>query len=723
MKKSLSALLGVSLLVSGLTLGAESSYAESSTNSNVKKATQQLNPTIQIPASKVKKKEKNLFSGSSKKETRRGKITEADAKRGYIKDEIIVKFKTNKSLSSLGDKIKVKGLKLNKTLDKKLGIQTLKFDTNVSTMKEILKVLNASSAVEYAEPNYIYKPAAVSEPYYQYMWGLKNTGQYIDGAAGKKGIDINAESAWVKTKGSASTTVAVIDTGVDIYHPDLKDNIWKNPGEIAGDGIDNDRNGYIDDVNGWDFYYDDDEVYYDEEYDAHGTHVAGTIGAKENSTGVIGVAPNVKIMSLKFIGPDGGSTDGAIAAINYAKSKGVKVSNNSWGGGEYSQALYDVIKSSNSTFIAAAGNDGDNIDSYPAYPAAYDLPNIVSVAAIDNQGNLDDFSNYGSKNVDVAAPGVSVLSTIPENSYAYGDGTSMAAPHVTGVASLVLAANPSFSSAQLKDTLMKSTTKLSSLTGKVASGGLVNAGLAVSADIDGEIPGVSLNGNSISSTLNASTDKDDVYSIKLTKGEKFTVSLSGAAGTDFDLYLYNQNAKTVNSSDGIVAYSEKLNTSSETLTFVASADGTYYLDVYAYKGSGSYKVDVKYGATAGVYEDTSTNLAYTGNWSKVSNSSSSGGSYKAVNEANASMQFVFNGTEVSLNTLKDNTQGQAKVTLDGTAYWVDLYADKPQYKATVFNKKGLKAGKHTLKVEWSGKVHPGAKKTVTKVTLDSITVK
>lgn len=172
MKKSLSALLGVSLLVSGLTLGAESSYAESGT-SNVKKATQQLNPTIQIPASKVKEKEKNLFSSSSTKETRRGKITEADAKRGYIKDEIIVKFKTNKSLSSLGDKTKVKGLKLNKTLDKKLGIQTLKFDTNVSTMKEILKSLNASNAVEYAEPNYIYKPAAVSEPYYQYMWGLK----------------------------------------------------------------------------------------------------------------------------------------------------------------------------------------------------------------------------------------------------------------------------------------------------------------------------------------------------------------------------------------------------------------------------------------------------------------------------------------------------------------------------------------------------------------------
>jgi subtilisin family serine protease len=594
-------------------------------------------------------------------------------------------------------------------------------------MKDLLQFLNsARDIVEYAEPNYVLKPFAVSDPYYGNLWGLKNTGQTIEGVPGKAGIDIKAEAAWMKTKGSTATVIAVIDTGIDINHPDLKDNIWKNPGETPNDGIDNDGNGYVDDVNGWNFFDNNNDVFYSADEDYHGTHVAGTIAGRANTIGVIGVAPNVKIMPLKFIGPGYGYTDDAIKAINYAKGKGVKISNNSWGGGGYSQALYDSIKNSNSLFVAAAGNSGVNADTNPMYPAAYDLSNILSVAAIDNTGNLPSFSNYGATSVDVAAPGVSIFSTFPESfsygSYGYLDGTSMATPHATGTAALITAVYPSYSTAQIKDTIMKTVTKLSSLTGKTVTGGLVNAAVAVAADVDGDIPGVPLKGTSVSSTLDTSTDKDDVYSIKLLKGEKFSVSLSGTAGTDFDIYLYDKNAKTVNSSAGILASSEKTGTSSEAFSFIAPADGTYFLDVYAYQGKGSYTASVKYGVTAGVYEDKNSNLNFTGNWLQVTHSSASGGSYKVVNTEGTSVQLVFNGTGISYKAFKDSTHGIAKVTLDGATYNVDLYSSTPQYQALVFSKTGLTAGRHVLKIEWTGKAHTGAKKEATKINVDSITV-
>jgi subtilisin family serine protease len=357
-------------------------------------------------------------------------ISKEDAALGFKKGELIVKFKPNKSIQSLGKSATTKGLKVNKVLDRKTGLQVIGFEDRKVSMKEMIRQLKANPAIEYAEPNYILKPSAVSDPNYKYLWGLKNTGQSIIGVPGKSGIDIKAEAAWTKSKGSTSLIVGIIDTGIDINHPDLKDNIWKNPGETPNDGIDNDKNGYVDDVNGWNFFDDNNNVYYSAYEDDHGTHVAGTIAGRANTIGVIGVAPNVKVMPLKFLGPNGGYTDDAIEAINYAKARGIKITNNSWGGGSYSQALYDAIKNSNSLFVAAAGNDGYNADTYPAYPAAYDAVNILSVAAIDNTGNLASFSNYGVKSVDVAAPGVSILSSLPENSYGYYNGTSMAAPHV-----------------------------------------------------------------------------------------------------------------------------------------------------------------------------------------------------------------------------------------------------------------------------------------------------
>ncbi|MEH7107798.1 S8 family serine peptidase [Bacillus sp. JJ1764] len=654
------------------------------------------------------------------------KITQVDLNRGRKEGQVIVKFKQGKSLDVIGEQAKARGMKVGKVLDPELGLQLLEFDANVDSVENVIQFLDDSRIVEYAEPNYILQPDAVTDPYYGLQWGLKNTGQPIMGVAGKAGIDIKAETAWLKTKGNTSTVIAVIDTGTDIAHPDLKDNIWKNPGEIPNDKIDNDKNGYIDDVNGWNFYDNNNNVFYSPDEDDHGTHVSGTIAAKANNIGVIGVAPNVKIMPLKYLGPGGGYTSDAILAINYAKAKGVKITNNSWGGDAYSQALYDTIKSSNSLFIAAAGNDGVNNDAKPHYPSSFNLSNILSVAAITNTGSLASFSNYGATSVDVAAPGQAIASTFPSNQYYYLSGTSMATPHVTGVAALVTAVKPALTPLQIKDTIMKSVTKLSSLTGKIVTGGLINAGTAVAAGAaDDDIPGVPFTGTSKSGTLNVSGDQDDVYSIRLYKGEKVTVSLTGAVGTDFNLFLYKQTTKTVKTRTGFVANSQKADTSTETFSYIAPTDGTYYIDAYALKGSGSYTLTVKNRilAGAGVYQDSNAYLIFGGTWSKVSSTSASGGSYKWANGAGANAQLIFNGTSVSINALKNSSQGIAKVTLDGVAYNVNLYSATTKYNQTVFTKTGLTAGRHVLKIEWTGKTAAGAPTGSTRINVDAITVK
>jgi subtilisin family serine protease len=313
---------------------------------------------------------------------------------------------------------------------------------------------------------------------------LSNTGQ----TGGTAGADIAAPRAWSTTTGDADTVVAVIDTGTDINHPDLKNNVWINPGETAGNGVDDDKNGYVDDVNGWDFHNNDASVYDAASEDSHGTHVAGTIAAEgNNGIGVTGVNWKAKIMPLKFLGPNGGYTSNAVKAIDYAVAKGAKISNNSWGGGGYSQTLKDAISRADASghlFIAAAGNGGsdgigDDNDATPSYPASYDNPNIVSVAATDSKDALAGFSNYGGASVDLAAPGVGILSTLPGNTYGSYNGTSMATPHVSGVAALLKSKNPAADDATLKERLIKSVDARSNLSGKTTTGGRLNAAEAL----------------------------------------------------------------------------------------------------------------------------------------------------------------------------------------------------------------------------------------------------
>src|SRR5262249_22767625 len=357
-----------------------------------------------------------------------------------------------------------------------------------------LAELQQDPRVRYAEPNYVITADALPNARaFGNDWGRNNTGQAINGAAGTPDADIDAPEAWNVTTGSPNVTVAVIDTGVDWTHPDLSSQIWINPGEncpgCRNDGIDNDNNGFVDDWHGWDFVNNDNNPMDDH---GHGTHVAGTIGAAgNNGTGVAGVNWNVRIMPIKFLNAQGSGTDAdAVSAVLYAAQNGADVMNNSWASNDYSQALADAIGVANQRnvlFVAAAGNDGTNNDSTPTYPASYDLPNVVSVAATDNTDDLASFSNVGRQSVDLGAPGVDIYSTWTGGGYQYASGTSMATPHVSGAAALAKAAFPSASAAGLKALLLGSVDADPALATTTSSGGRLDVGNAVSCNNTPEV--------------------------------------------------------------------------------------------------------------------------------------------------------------------------------------------------------------------------------------------
>lgn len=349
-------------------------------------------------------------------------------------------------------------------------------------VEQTLAALRLNPWVEYAEPDYVQRTTATpNDTYYGLEWGLHNTGQSIRNITGTPDADIDMPEAWDILTGNPNKVIAVIDSGTQWSHPDLDSNIWFNPGEIAGNGIDDDGNGYIDDVRGWDFYDNDNNP---DDADGHGTHTAGTIGAEgNNNQGTTGVLWDCQIMPLRFIGPYGGSTSDAIAALDYAVSEGCTVSNNSWGGGGFSTALYNAIANAgaaNHVFVAAAGNDGVNTDNSPHYPSSYNLANIISVAATDNRDAIASFSNYGVNSVDLGAPGVDIASTYSGSSYVWSSGTSMAAPHVAGVVALLQIQNPGWSYQQVINRIYSTVRPTSALSNRTATGGVLNAFAALS---------------------------------------------------------------------------------------------------------------------------------------------------------------------------------------------------------------------------------------------------
>ena len=351
------------------------------------------------------------------------------------------------------------------------------------TTHSSVKTLAQNSLVDIAEPNFIYKANRLpDDPMLGQLWGLKNSGQKdSSGKVGVAGVDVGMEQAWEIETGSNKMLVAVIDTGVDFNHADLKDNLWNNEAELNGTaGVDDDNNGVIDDIHGFNAITGGGDAMDDQ---GHGSHCSGTIGAKGNDgKGIVGVNWNVQIMGVKFLDKNGsGTLENALKAIDYATKMGAKVMSNSWGGGGFSQTLLDSIKRSNEAgalFIAAAGNDSNNNDSNASYPASYDVANIISVAAIDNQGAKASFSNYGKRTVHVGAPGVNVYSSTG-GSYDSWSGTSMATPHVSGVAALVWAHEPNLTAVEVKQRLLSTARPIAGLKGKTKTGGLVNAYLAL----------------------------------------------------------------------------------------------------------------------------------------------------------------------------------------------------------------------------------------------------
>jgi subtilisin family serine protease len=342
----------------------------------------------------------------------------------------------------------------------------------------LLPLFKDAPGFQYLEPDYVVHALSTpNDPLYSQLYGLNNTGQ----TGGTFDADIDAPEAWDISTGSHSIVVGDIDTGLDYNHPDIAANVFTNPLEVPGDGVDNDGNGFVDDVHGWDFVNDDNDPYDD---NSHGTHTAGTIGALgDNSVGVVGVNWNVQILPLKFLDAGGtGSTSDAVAALYYAiglKNEGVniKMTSNSWGGGGYSQALFDAIDASRQAgmlFIAAAGNASNNNDVNPFYPANYQVDNLISVAATDHNDHLASFSDYGATTVALAAPGVNVVSTVP-GGYSSFSGTSMATPHVAGVAALAWSVNPDATYAQVKQAILDGADPVPALNGLVSTGGRLNA--------------------------------------------------------------------------------------------------------------------------------------------------------------------------------------------------------------------------------------------------------
>ncbi len=510
-----------------------------------------------------------------------------------VPGQFIVKLKSTTSIMSTGNLEQALGATVKQQVSKSLGLILVQRPL-VETSATSLNALAHNAMVEYSEPNYIYRVVggaadAPTDPEFKNLWGMSNTGQDVTGDAGTfkavPGMDIDAVRAWQVETGSKDVIVAVIDTGVNYMEPDLMENIFVNTVERDGKaGVDDDANGFVDDIHGYDFTGKDADpmdVY------GHGTHVSGTIGARPNDgVGVVGVAWNVRILPVRFLGDDGGGTlADAVSSIEYAITMKANIMSNSWGGGGFSQALYDVInkaKAAGILFVAAAGNDGSNNDVTASYPSGYDLDNIVAVAAYDPTGTLASFSNYGKTKVHVAAPGVDIVSHTMKGLESWS-GTSMATPHVSGIAALLLSQDMTQTYLVIKQRMIDSARMTGALRTRTQAG-MVNAYYALTNQKSPEDPNDPFSWSKSADT--AATDHP--YANKTTKD--FTFTVPGATKiavyfsrfeteSGYDKVTFKNAAGTViGTLSGQLgeAYSPVIDGDTVTMTFTSDDSATFY---------------------------------------------------------------------------------------------------------------------------------------------------
>jgi len=415
----------------------------------------------------------------------------------HVPGELIVKLKVDQN-KNVQRAFLSYGAEIKQRLRSKLVLVRVSGEKSLTGM---ISTLSQNKLIDYAEPNFIYsvvQPAAEqtlddllaplkyndsaaytpNDPKYAELWGMHNTGSNDpSGAQGVAGADISAQQAWEITRGNRSVKIAVIDTGIDYTHPDLAENIWVNEAEKNGKaGVDDDGNGYVDDIHGYDFANDDADPI---DGHSHGTHCAGTIGAVHNNAqGVAGVMAEVSLVAVKFLSDAGsGTTANAIRSIDYATSLNVDIMSNSWGGGGRSQALFEAIQRASDKgiiFAAAAGNSSTNNDSRPHYPSNYATANMVSVAAHASNDELASFSCFGRNTVHIAAPGHKITSCIKNGGYGTYSGTSMATPHVAGAVGLLLAHTGRMDHAIFKERLLKTSVPVRSYRGKMQANGRLN---------------------------------------------------------------------------------------------------------------------------------------------------------------------------------------------------------------------------------------------------------
>jgi subtilisin family serine protease len=606
-------------------------------------------------------------------------------------DQVLVRYRADSTSAQRRNMVRDLGLDVLRTSADGRNQVVLGRGVSPATVR---RLLDEDPNVEAVSPNFQRELADefTDEQYFGLEWGLHNSGQSINSITGTADVDIDGLEALRITTGSPNLVMAVIDSGVDFSHPDLADRAWTNPGEtgpLALPGVDDDGNGYVDDIHGWDFCNGDASVY-DANQGGHGTHVAGTIAASANGTGVIGVAPGVKIMALKFIKNGGCGFDSmAVEAIDYAASFGVRIINASWGDTHRGLALESSIADSGALFVAAAGNDGLNLDlsGNHFYPAESPLANILSVAAIDQRGNRASYSNFGASAVDIAAPGSNILSTHPPVSgcpspcFFFMNGTSMAAPHVSGVAALGLSVTPGLSTASLKSRILTRGVTLPGVVGKTVTGKLVNAmrvadvvgPTALPVDRHGINVG-SIIGSSLSTTIAwppATDDHSGVSSYVVRRrvgGGSWTILASSLTTRSFKVAL-------------------PLNTASQ--FGIAGRDGVGNVGPQAVSPT-----------VTGVLLQDGTSLAkYSGTWSLVSSSSASNGKLHASTRAGASVEFKTTARAIAIVGRKGPSDGKAKVYVDGTyVKTIDFYRSSTQSKVVVFNQSWSANGLHSVKL-------------------------